>query len=408
MAEFVEATGWCVRRGGCDARWLSLSKPPGVGVRRGGCDARWLSLSKPPGPLRLPVPSTGSGTSVTVVPGPFDRLRDLCHRGSRSLRQAQGPLSPWFPVPSTGSGTSVTTGPGPFDRLRDLCYHGSRSLRQAQGPLSPWFPVPSTGSGTSVATGPGPFDRLRDLCHCGSRALRQAQGPCHRQAQGPLPHGIRPSTMDAGAALPPWVSAQCSETSPPRLIGWSDGYDEKSTHRRHRRCGGIARGMHRGGAGCRDSAPVEMTALPSASPTSTADADIERDKAALPIPAEGISDWANTAVPAPEPGEGAGTLSGWMSQSTSPNMLTSFTSLPPGDYQAQIACRGEGTITVTAGEIDAALPPQGLSSATTRPSRSACRPRRRVSRSRCRWRERRRSTRCRWCPSAEPVATRGG
>ena len=100
--------------------------------------------------------------------------------------------------------------------------------------------------------------------------------------------------------------------------------------------------------------PVEMTALPSASPTSTADADIEREKAALPIPAEGISDWANTAVPAPEPGEGAGTLSGWMSQSTSPNMLTSFTTLPPGDYQAQIACRGEGTITVTAGEIDAA------------------------------------------------------
>ncbi len=164
-------------------RWLSLSKPP---VPASGSRQRWLSLSKPPGPaskaaseVAEPVEATGpcvglaaevaepvEAAGPAVGPGPFDKLRDLScagSRGSRSLRQAQGPVLRGLarvPVPSTGSGTCAArahAGPGPFDKLRDLCCaasHGSRSLRQAQGPALRGLtrvPVPSTSSGTCAA-----------------------------------------------------------------------------------------------------------------------------------------------------------------------------------------------------------------------------------------------------------------
>ncbi len=129
VAELVEATG-----AGCKARWLRREVAEPVEATGGGRvgevaelveatgglrDVRWLSLSKPPGPQRLPVPSTGSGTSVTAGPGPFDRLRDLCHHGSRSLRQAQGPL-PHGIRPSTMEAGAAPSALGIRAVFRDL------------------------------------------------------------------------------------------------------------------------------------------------------------------------------------------------------------------------------------------------------------------------------------------------
>ncbi len=125
VAEPVEATGGSAGSGPFDGLrdpGVELSKPPGTA---GSGPGEVGDLSKPPVGLRVPVPSTGSGTWVGDC-------------GFRSLRQAQGP----------GSGTA---GSGPFDRLRDL----GRRLR---------VPVPSTGSGTWVGD-------------CGFRSLRRAQGP---------------------------------------------------------------------------------------------------------------------------------------------------------------------------------------------------------------------------------------
>lgn len=94
------------------------------------------------------------------------------------------------------------------------------------------------------------------------------------------------------------------------------------------------------------------TVSPSPSPTPTPDA--AGDEALLPMPVEDIRDWATTAVPASTGGTGTGTgvLSGWLSQNTSAHHLTTFSSLAPGTYQGQIACRGAGTITLGAGEVD--------------------------------------------------------
>lgn len=111
-------------------------------------------------------------------------------------------------------------------------------------------------------------------------------------------------------------------------------------------------------AGCTGEAPdaetqpsPSTTPAPASSPTPTAGA--ETDEAMLPLPVDEIGDWAATAVPVPDTGTGAGPFSGWMSAHTSAHHRTDFRSLEPGTFQAQIACRGEGTITVSAGQIDA-------------------------------------------------------
>ncbi|QLD12497.1 hypothetical protein [Microbacterium oleivorans] len=88
----------------------------------------------------------------------------------------------------------------------------------------------------------------------------------------------------------------------------------------------------------------------SASPTPTADA--AGDEELLPMPVEDIRDWATTAVPSSTSVTGTGVLSGWLSQNTSAHHLTTFSSLAPGSYQGQIACRGAGTVTLGAGEVD--------------------------------------------------------
>lgn len=106
------------------------------------------------------------------------------------------------------------------------------------------------------------------------------------------------------------------------------------------------------------SGPASGSPSPSAStpaPTSTGDA-AAADKALLPMPVEEIKDWAETAVPGAD-AEGAGPiLSGWLSENTSPHHKTFLKSQEAGAYQAQLACRGDGTITLTAGELDEEQP----------------------------------------------------
>ncbi len=100
------------------------------------------------------------------------------------------------------------------------------------------------------------------------------------------------------------------------------------------------------------SASVGSTPSPSPTPTSDARTDEEQ----LPLPVDEIADWAETAVPRSSDTTGMGTLSGWLSQHTSAHQTSQFSSLPAGTYQAQVACRGAGTITVTAGPVDGASP----------------------------------------------------
>ena len=110
-------------------------------------------------------------------------------------------------------------------------------------------------------------------------------------------------------------------------------------------------------AGC-TGGPVASEASPSpsssSSPTETPapGAAADDDAALLPIPAEDIASWAETAVPdGATPGHVLG-LSGWLSDNSSAHQKSTMQSLDPGVYQAQIACRGEGEITVTVGELD--------------------------------------------------------
>ncbi len=120
-------------------------------------------------------------------------------------------------------------------------------------------------------------------------------------------------------------------------------------------------------AGCTggpsQSASESASSSPSPSPSSsasTATPDADSDEALLPLPVDEIPEWAQTAVPGSEaPGYVFG-FSGWMSENSSANDVTSFTSLEPGSYQGQFACRGEGTIVLTASELDEGSPSEPI------------------------------------------------
>ncbi|WP_153302267.1 MULTISPECIES: hypothetical protein [Microbacterium] len=110
-------------------------------------------------------------------------------------------------------------------------------------------------------------------------------------------------------------------------------------------------------AGCsgEPSGSGEGSPSPSASassPTPTPTPDAEADEALLPVPVEEIADWAKTAVAGGDADGYVFGFSGWMSENSSAHDVTSFTSLPPGSYQAQFACRGDGTITLVTSELD--------------------------------------------------------
>lgn len=97
---------------------------------------------------------------------------------------------------------------------------------------------------------------------------------------------------------------------------------------------------------------VSATAVPDPGP------DIAAAEEKLPIPPDEIAEWASTAVPGPGTDGHVSSFSGWLSDATSAHYVSRFQSLEPGAYQAQIACRGEGTISAYGGELDAEPSPQ--------------------------------------------------
>lgn len=108
-------------------------------------------------------------------------------------------------------------------------------------------------------------------------------------------------------------------------------------------------------AGCTGEAsgPASESPSPSASPpalTATPDA-AKADEALLPIPVDEIRDWADTAVPHTGAAGSTPILSGWLSENTSAHHTTELKSQEAGAYQAQFACRGDGIITLTAGDV---------------------------------------------------------
>lgn len=109
-------------------------------------------------------------------------------------------------------------------------------------------------------------------------------------------------------------------------------------------------------AGCTGEPDKSDTTTPSPSstrgstPTPTGTAGAAADEALLPIPVDEITAWAGTAVPDSETAGFEAGLSGWLGENSSPRERSTFQSLAPGSFQAQLACRGEGTITLTSGE----------------------------------------------------------
>lgn len=109
-------------------------------------------------------------------------------------------------------------------------------------------------------------------------------------------------------------------------------------------------------AGCTGEPSGSPTGSPSPAastpaPTATRDA-AAADEALLPIPVGEIRDWAETAVPSAGADGPSPILSGWLSEHTTAHHVTNVTSQAAGAYQAQIACRGDGIISVTAGELE--------------------------------------------------------
>lgn len=94
------------------------------------------------------------------------------------------------------------------------------------------------------------------------------------------------------------------------------------------------------------------TRTPPAGPTPPPEA--AEEEARLPIAPDDIAEWAATAVPGPGSEGHVATFSGWMSEHTAAHHSTTDSRAAPGDYQLQIACRGEGTVTVETASGDGA------------------------------------------------------
>jgi len=114
-----------------------------------------------------------------------------------------------------------------------------------------------------------------------------------------------------------------------------------------------------GVVGCTPTADAERDASPAPSATTAATPDPTPDPAAaekLPIPVDEIPDWAKTVVQGSDADGYVGSLSGWLSEPSSAHYRSQFSSHEPGTYQAQIACRGDGTISASGGDLDAEPP----------------------------------------------------
>ena len=111
-----------------------------------------------------------------------------------------------------------------------------------------------------------------------------------------------------------------------------------------------------GMVGCTPTADAERDASPAPSATTTATPDPAAAET-LPIPVDEIPDWAKTVVQGSDTDGYVGSLSGWLSEPSSAHYRSQFSSLEPGTYQAQIACRGEGTISASGSDLDAERSP---------------------------------------------------
>ncbi|WP_378144311.1 hypothetical protein ACFJGV_12655 [Cnuibacter sp. UC19_7] len=105
--------------------------------------------------------------------------------------------------------------------------------------------------------------------------------------------------------------------------------------------------------------PSDAETTPTPDPTAVAEQLAAAEEARLPIPADDIADWADGAVPASGSPGHQGTSSGWMSEHSAQQLVSTNTTLEPGSYQLQLACRGEGTITATVTTIDGASAGEG-------------------------------------------------
>lgn len=102
-------------------------------------------------------------------------------------------------------------------------------------------------------------------------------------------------------------------------------------------------------SGSSAGSPSPSSSIPE--PTATPDR-AGADEALLPMPVDEIADWAKTAVPNSTADAYSAGLSGWLSENTSAHHKSTLQSQEPGAYLAQLACRGDGTITLSAGQID--------------------------------------------------------
>ncbi|MCS5722654.1 hypothetical protein N1028_05530 [Herbiconiux sp. CPCC 203407] len=105
-------------------------------------------------------------------------------------------------------------------------------------------------------------------------------------------------------------------------------------------------------AGASPIASPTATSTPTPDPTALAEAAAAADEALLPFAAEEIREWAPTAVPSSDSEGFASAFSGWMSEHTAKNHRSTDNSAEAGSYLVQIACRGEGTITVETSTLD--------------------------------------------------------
>jgi hypothetical protein len=126
---------------------------------------------------------------------------------------------------------------------------------------------------------------------------------------------------------------------------------------------GLVLAVTAGVVGCTpmSDADRDASASPAPSASVTTSPEPTPDPAAaekLPLPVDEIPDWAETAVPGSETDGYVGSLSGWLSEPLSAHYMSRFQSLEPGIYQAQIACRGDGTISASGGDLDAEPSPQ--------------------------------------------------
>jgi len=101
------------------------------------------------------------------------------------------------------------------------------------------------------------------------------------------------------------------------------------------------------------NAPSAPTA-PTPDPTAAAIAAAAADEKLLPLPVDEIADWAETAVPGASTEGHHSSYSGWMSEHSSRHLTNTDNTIDAGTYQAQLACRGDGVITVSVHPVDAA------------------------------------------------------